>query len=176
MANVLFINENYLKQNTNLSQNVDSNILRPSMIQAQDLYISPFLGKELDDLLKDHILNNSLTPIEIELLDLLKKSQAQYTAYMAYVDILLRWMNKSATSPSVENGTNISKSDMVYVRDIAKNNAEFYLEKAREFLECNKDIFNQKNWCKRKTFSFGFDYDDCKPKYKGDYRQGYGFN
>lgn len=167
---VLYINENYLKNNTNISQNVDTNILKPSIIQAQDLYITPFLGSELDTQLKEHITNLTLTPLEEELLSLIKKSQAQFTAYMAYVDILLRWMNKSATSPTVENGQNITKADLTYVRDIAKNNAEFYLEKVREFLETNQTTFTSKTWSKSKPFKFGFDYDDpCDSKRRNGY-------
>lgn len=171
---VLYINEDYLKRNTNLSGNIDSNTIRPTMIKAQDMFITPFLGKDLDKDLKNKILTNSLSSLEVELLGYIKKAQIEFTCYLSYVDILFKWLNKAATTPSVENGVNISRSDMVYVRDIAKNQGEFYLNEAKKFLDDNKSSFPLYDCNDRTAFKFPFDYDNI---IKGNiYPNGSGYN
>ena len=44
MANVLFISETFLKQNTQVSDNVDVKYIRESILWAQDTEIQPVLG------------------------------------------------------------------------------------------------------------------------------------
>ena len=171
---VLYINENYLKLNTNLSSNIDANLIRPTMIKAQDIYISSFLGTDLDTLLKAHIIANSLTTLEQDLLVIIKKAQVEFTAYLTYVDILFRWMNKSATSPGIENGTVINRSDLVYVRDIAKNQGEFYLQQAKDFLILNKATFTTFK-CDTRSYSFPFDLDDNQKENLYPNTSGYNF-
>ena len=176
MSLVMYINEDYLKKFTNLNGNIDTNIIKPNIIKAQDMYISSFLGKELDLLLKNKILTNSLSSLDIELMSLIKKAQVEFTCYLSYVDILFRWMNKSATTPSVENGTNVSRNDMIYVRDIAKNQGEFYLNEVGKFLYDNRDSYPQYKCESRGAFKFPFDYDSEVKVNLFSNRSGYNFN
>ncbi len=178
----LYLTTEFLKLVTNISDNVDIDIIRPNMIKAEDIYITPFLGIELDAQLKDHLKNQTTTALEDDLLVLIKKSSANYTAYLTYVDILFRWMNKSATTPAIENGTPISQSSLVYVRDITKNQAEFYLESARKFLYTNRNTFtsmrNFGEWSNARTFKYPFimgnrecscGYIPCRCGYNGSW-------
>ena len=163
MLNVLYISEQYLKDTTNLSQNIDMSILKPNMIKAQDIYISSFLGSELDTRLKTSISASTLTTSEIEVLSIIKKSLAEFVSYMSYVDVLYRWMNKAATAPNVENSSAIDSKSLIYVRDIAKSNAEFYLDQVNTFLIDNKDLFPEypANKCdqnQNSAFKFAIEY------------------
>lgn len=186
MAQVIYVSIDYLTKNTNITSNVDANILRPSVIKAQDLYISPFLGKDLDNELKTAIQSTTgLTTIQVELLSLVKKAQAEFTAYMAYADILYRFLNKAATTQSSENGSAITREDLIWLRDIAKNDGEFYLRRVREFLIENKEIFPEwfKCFCydNKQTYSDGIVYADYNLKYsnrryRGNFPDGDGYN
>lgn len=49
MANVLFISESYLKNNSLIDDNVDQRIILPSIITAQDMRSHPILGTPLYD-------------------------------------------------------------------------------------------------------------------------------
>lgn len=163
MINVLYISEQYLKDTTNLSQNIDTSILKPNMIKAQDIYISSFLGAELDTRLKTSISASTLTISETEVLSIIKKSLAEFVAYMSYVDVLYRWMNKAATAPNVENASAIDSKSLIYVRDIAKSNGEFYLDQVNTYLTTNKDLFPEypANKCgenQTSAFKFAIEY------------------
>ncbi len=175
-VHVLYIDVAYLKKNTNLSSNIDDNTIFPNLRKAQDIYITPFLGSVLDAQLKDHITNNTVTQLEKDLITLLRKSQAEFTAYLTYVDVLFKWMNKSATSPSVENGTNISRNDLSYVRDISKDQGEFFLERARVFLCENKTTFPSKNWDNSKTYVSPIDCEFVPKENLYGNNNGYNFS
>ena len=60
MANVLFISETFLKQNTQVSDNVDVKYIRESILWAQDTEIQPVLGTTLYNKLKTDIAASSL--------------------------------------------------------------------------------------------------------------------
>jgi hypothetical protein len=171
----IYISETYLKQNTNLSSNIDSAIIKPNLRKAQDIYISSYLGKTIDTELQVAIINNSLTPLQTELLDLIKKAQVEFTAYLCYVDVFYRFLNKSANIPATEAGASMTRSDIIYVRDIAKNQGEFYLNKVGEFFKENKDEFPSFfSGCSTKSaFKFQIEYDE---KFKNDNYFGNSFN
>lgn len=138
---VIFINEQYLKDNTNLSGNIDIDILKPAIVKAQDMYISDFLGKEIDTELKFAYKNNTLSLIQEQLLFLVRNAQVEFTAYIAYIDVLYRWTNKSATTQSSENSQTISTADLLFVRDQAKVQGDFYLNKVKCFISDNKTAY-----------------------------------
>lgn len=163
MTYAIYISEKYLKDNTNLSTNIDSLIIKPNLRKAQDIYISSFLGKTIDSELQNGLINNTLTTLQSELLYMVKKAQCEFTAHLCYVDVYFRFLNKSANIPSTETGNAMSLSDIVYVRDIAKNQGEFYLNQVRNFLIENKSTFpsfsdncNNNN----SAFKFQIEYDE----------------
>ena len=55
MADVLFISENYLKQNSVINDNVDMKILTPTIIWVQDNYIQKILGQDLFEEMQSQI-------------------------------------------------------------------------------------------------------------------------
>jgi len=163
---VLFISENYLKENTNLSSNIDVKLLKPSIIKAQDLFIENFIGKTITLELKNGIINNNLTNIQKDLLNLIKKAQAEFTCFLAYPDLMFRFMNKAITNPNVENGSNINKEDLIYIRDISRNQGEFYLNIVKTFLKDNKTYFPSfsENCTEKQAFKFPIEFDDYSKK------------
>jgi|SRR6478735_222507 len=167
---VLFISESYLKEYTNLSENIDSKILKPSLFKAQDLYIEPFLGKTITNELKNQILNNNLTDLNKELLNLLRKAQIEFTAYLSYADVMFRIMNKGISNPNVENGSNIDRNDLSYIRDISKNQGDSYLKIVECFFKENKDSYPTFFNCNTKkdysNFPMYFDNTNDKFLYK----------
>jgi hypothetical protein len=57
MANVLFISETFLKDNTLLHENIDFKYLRPVVLMCQDIHIQHKIGTTLYDELKTQITN-----------------------------------------------------------------------------------------------------------------------
>jgi len=146
----LYIDTQYLTENTNISQNVDVDTLMPNLVKAQDIYITKFLGVEIDSYLKNAIDTNTLTLIDSELLVLIQKAHAEYAAYCSYVDILFRWMNKGALSGTSNNGSIISRNDMIFVRDITLEQATFYLNEIKIFLDSHTTEYPSWDKCSDK--------------------------
>jgi len=61
MAEVLFINDVYVKKYTTINGAVDPNLLYPSIYLSQDKYLSAYLGTSLYTKLKDDIADNTLS-------------------------------------------------------------------------------------------------------------------
>lgn len=161
---IIYIDEEDLKLNTNLNSNLDTVKIRPAIQKAQDIYISKFLGKELDTYLKDAIENETTTILDDELIEHLKKAQYEYTAYLCYVDILFNWVNKGALSGNAENASSINTKDLIYVRDIAKNQGDFYLNELKIFLELNSDVYTTFKKCSNETKSISSPFYFIKNK------------
>jgi hypothetical protein len=64
MANVLFISETFLKDNTLLHENIDFKYLRPVVLMCQDIHIQHKIGTTLYNELKTQITNSTLTGCE----------------------------------------------------------------------------------------------------------------
>ena len=69
MANVLFISETFLKQNTQVSDNVDVKYIRESILWAQDTEIQTVLGSTLYNKIKDEIDASTLAGVYKTLVD-----------------------------------------------------------------------------------------------------------
>ena len=173
----IYITEDYLKQNTNLAQNIDAAIIKPNLRKAQDIYITEFIGSTIDQELQLAIINKNLSAPQKDLLNLIKKAQVEFTAYLCYVDVFYRFLIKSANIPGTEAGASMDKSDIIYVSDIATSQGEFYLNKVKNFLLENRNIFPSfyEKMCgngSKQAFKFQVEYDE-HPKHN---RNGYDFN
>lgn len=174
---IIFINEKYLKDKTNLTNNIDISILIPSIIKAQDIYISPFLGFELDEELKNAIDNGTTSLMQQSLLSIIRKSQAEYTAYESYMDVLVRMTNKTGAIGNLENGNAIDIPSIYKLRSLAKGHGDFYLREAKKFL--NKNILSFPNWKNKilvnKNIVFDSPYENGNPYWNENYYGNNGF-
>ncbi len=155
---VIYINEKYLKDKTNLTNNIDVTLLLPSIIKAQDIYITPFLGYELDAELKDVIATTSGTVIQNNLISLIRKAAAEYTAYASYSDILTRAQNKTISIGSIENGASISLDDLDKLKIKTLGYAKFYLKEVGKFLKDNSNSFP--TWKQKNVLSRSIIFDE----------------
>lgn len=168
MDGVLYITEKYLKDNTSISSNVDTAMLRPSMITAQDIYIADFLGYDLNNDLLTKLNNGTLSNIEKSLVNLIRKAQAHFTCYLSMNDIIYRFANKAGNTPATEAGATIDKDGLVYISTVSKNNGEFYLEKVRDFIKNNKadfSLWKGFNCSDASAYIFQIEYDKYPNRY-----------
>ena len=74
MADALWIDEDYIMDNSVISNNVDVKVLFPNIIYCQDIYIKPLLGTDLFNVVQAEINAQSYTARVTTLLnDHLKK-------------------------------------------------------------------------------------------------------
>jgi hypothetical protein len=69
MANVLFISETFLKQNTQVSDNVDVKYIRGAILWSQDTLIQTIIGSTLYNKLKTEISASTLAGVYKTLVD-----------------------------------------------------------------------------------------------------------
>lgn len=160
MANVLFIDEIYLKNNTPFYSNVDVVAFKNSIKTAQDIYIQKIVGYKLYNELQTAVLakinnNTSFTTPVIELLTLLQPVLAWYTYYMALPFCLIKTTNKSLVVKNGENSTSATLDDMKYLKNEALEIAQSYANTVVDYLSTpssftnfpsytNQDLYNTK--------------------------------
>jgi hypothetical protein len=135
MANVLFISESFVKDNTLLHENIDFKFIRPVIILCQDIHLQPKLGTTLYDQLKTQIIGGSLTTENTTLLNdyiqpmLLYWVQAEAPSAISY-----KFLNKGLMQQSSENSATASLDEINFISQKYKDKAEWYTERLVNFL------------------------------------------
>ncbi len=135
MANVLFISESFVKDNTLLHENIDFKFLRPVIILCQDIHLQPKLGSTLYDQLKTQIIGGSLTVANTTLLNdyiqpmLLYWVQAEAPSAISY-----KFLNKGLMQQSSENSSAASLDEINFISQKYKDKAEWYTERLVAYL------------------------------------------
>ena len=139
---VLFISEQRLKATTAVHGNVDPQDLLPSVVAAQDIYVQSLLGTTFYNGLKSRIVASTMTAAEETLLDnYIAPMLANYALYVAMPTLTYKIFNKSVSQPTSEESVPATLEQVKYVRDSVMNTAEFYRERAREFLIDNQSDY-----------------------------------
>ena len=141
MATILFISENYIKQNTTFSDNVDVKLLLSNVAPAQDFYIQDILGTNLYLDLQTKYSGQTLSNIEEQLVDIIKLALVYRAAEMSLPFMNLQVRNKGIVQLNSENAVQSDISGMKYLRHELKDRSEFYEERIIKFLENNKTSF-----------------------------------
>jgi hypothetical protein len=142
MAYILFISEQKLKDTTAINGSVDMEHILPYMINAQKQYIEPILGTDLFEKLQTDISGSSLTGnYKILVEDYIADALAHYTFYKALPFINYKIQNNSVVSKSNDTDTAISKEELDFLRSEILNTAEYYGERAVEYLKNNTSLF-----------------------------------
>jgi hypothetical protein len=142
MAKVLFINMEYLKSRSTIEANVDYDKVKPHILKVQELYLQQRLGSDFYNHLQSAVIAGGLTQMEETLInDYIKPMVAEYTQYEVLPFLNFKLTNKAISKQNSDNSTASELDDVKYLRNILKNNAEFYDKRLFEFLRINRDIF-----------------------------------
>jgi hypothetical protein len=134
----LYISVDRLKTDTAIGGSVDENILQPYILLAQDMYILPMLGTDLDNDLKTHILLSTLTGDNKILVEqYIQPALVQYSFAEVAPFMRLRFVNNAVVvMGSNEQSSSATYEDIKPLIDRAKDAAEFYRQRLIEYL-CN---------------------------------------
>jgi hypothetical protein len=128
---VLFISEQKLKDNTPITDNVDSSELRFSIQQSQSIQIQETLGTNLYEyLLKivdDNTVNTDINLIRYkELLNnYVQPTLIAWSYYLALDNFWVKFMNVGLVQNRNEQGSAVDLKTLQYLKNNAKNQAEF---------------------------------------------------
>ena len=128
--NVLFISEQKLKDNTAINENVDSSELRFCIQQAQQIFLQESLGTNLYQKLQELVDNgdiNNVTYVKYkELLNqFVQPTLISYSYYLALDNFWVKFMNVGLVQNRNEQGSAVDLKTLQYLKQNAKNQAEF---------------------------------------------------
>ena len=143
IQHTLFISSTRLKKDTALGGSVDDNLIMPYILLAQDMNILPVLGTDLYEALKTKIQGDSLTGDYKTLMEtyiqpaLVQFSFAQLAPYLR-----LRFVNNAVVvMGATEQSSSATYDDIKPLMDTATDAAEFYRQRAIDYLRDNTSSF-----------------------------------
>ncbi len=142
MENVLLVSEQRMKQWTSLDNNIRIDLLTPSIIQAQDIYIQDTLGTKFYKRLKSGVIADDLTADESTFLkDYIGPCLIQYALYLLLPSLKYKMVEAGIVNGTSEETQATTLEEMQYLRDSALDTAQFYNQRMLEFLKDNPGIF-----------------------------------
>jgi hypothetical protein len=141
--NAIFIDEDYLKDNTPLGKNIAIEDLLPYAKTAEDKYVQEAIGTCLYNKLKSLIEASPqvFNSYEQEILLLIRDTLKWYICYDALPWIWLKPRNIGLVKQGGDNMEIASKSDLDYQRNELLNNAVFYMNRVKGYLCDNGKYF-----------------------------------
>lgn len=132
---VLWMTEDYFKENSVLNDNVDWRLIQPIMIMVQDQYIQPILGTDLFDEIADEIYAGSVSSDNQTLLDsYIRKVIIYYVLSELPAVLKYRYQNKGILVRNSENSSAASQEEIQAQTSYWKNKAEWQAERTTKFL------------------------------------------
>lgn len=165
MAASLFIDDQYLRDNSPLGKSIDIDEIYSFVSSAQDVYIQDILGTPLYEDMVTKASNyvsgsgSTFSTYEWNLLDLCSKSLTYWTVYMALPSIYMKIRNAGVVRSSSEDTQNVDLSEMKYLREEQKNLAEFWATRAVNYICANSTQFPLYNAASDDMYPQSVQYD-----------------
>ena len=138
----LFISTDRLKKDSSLGGSVDDNLLLPYILMAQDRYILPILGTDLNAKLISDIQGGSLTGNYLTLLQTYIQPALVQFAFATVLPFLrLRMVNNSVVTMSSEQGGTVGHDELKPLINASMDMGEFYRERLIDYIQNNTSSF-----------------------------------
>ena len=139
---VLLVSEQRMKDWTSLDNNIRIDVLTPSILNAQEIYIQDTLGTPFFNRLKEGVRLNDLTTDESDFLrDYVGPALMQYALYLIMPNLKYKFVEKGIVSGASEETTGTTLEELKYLRETALDTAQFYDERMKEFLKDYPNMF-----------------------------------
>ena len=138
MAEALLVTRKDIVKFTAMSGNVDTDKFIQYIKIAQDKHIENYLGSDLIDKIKQHIVDNDLAGDYLNLVNewikpcLIHWAMVEYLPFAAY-----SIANKGVFKHSSENAENASKDEVDYLLEKERNTAQYYTDRLIDYLSFN---------------------------------------
>jgi len=186
MANYAqLIDVEYVFLNTAVDKNVDPDIITPSIKIAQDTAIQEILGYTLLQNIMGMVVDGSIeNPGNIQYKTLLNNfvqpALAHHALYFALPEIQYRLTNKAILAKTSENSQATGLPELKYLRQNAKDIADFYSQRIREEIVNNPNLYPdyfqtlgiERIQPKRTTYYSGWNASGSQTKKKGGSQYG----
>ena len=145
IQHTLYISSTRIKKDTALGGSVDDNIIMPYILLAQDMFILPVLGTDLDAKLKADIQAGSLSGAYKTLVETYIQPALVQFAFTELAPFLrLRFVNNSVVvMGDTDTGQSATYDDLRPIMDRSKDAAEFYRQRLIDYLRNNSSSFSE---------------------------------
>lgn len=155
MADILLTSEAFVKEVSNISDNIAGKYLKPSIREAQDVGLKGILGDALLNKLKDLVKTGGINaPANVDYKNLIERCQ-YYLAYKSIVELTYKVSYKIAnfgvSKSSDENLAVASKDEIDNQRYYYQAKADSYCYELQGWIIENKGAFPElsENHCRR---------------------------
>jgi sulfur relay (sulfurtransferase) DsrC/TusE family protein len=138
---IYYITEQFLKNKTPITQNVDAKDLAPFMEMTVRTYIQPILGYNFNNELLEKFNDETLSVIETELVEFIQFVVAFYATYDAIPSLTFRISNKGIQSQFGDYQNSEGVATVEYLRNNMLKFARVHESNLRAFLDLNKAEF-----------------------------------
>ena len=145
IQHTLYISSTRIKKDTALGGSVDDNIIMPYILLAQDMFILPVLGTDLDAKLKSDIQGGSLAGAYKTLVETyIQPALVQFSFTELAPFLRLRFVNNSVVvMGDTDTGSSATYEDIKPLMDRSKDAAEFYRQRLIDYLRNNSSSFSE---------------------------------
>ncbi len=142
MARGLFISETFVKENSEIDENVDMKLINPTIWYCQKEYIEKTLGTTLyNDLIAD-VVAGSLSGDNLTLVDdYIADALLFWVKHELQVPLTYKFRNKSVNKNTDPNSQPVGFEEHKYLRDYYKPKAQYFTERLEKYLCANTDLF-----------------------------------
>ena len=142
IQHTLFVSTDRIKRDTSIGGSVDDNLLLPYILMAQDRYILPILGTDLNAKLISDIQGSSLTGNYLTLLQTyIQPALVQFSYSVVLPFLRLRMVNSSIVTMSSEQGGTVSHDELKPLINASMDMGEFYRERLIDYIQNNTSSF-----------------------------------
>jgi len=141
MANVLFISERSIKDNSIIETNVEPKIIRLTIKEVQDLELYRILGKDLYNKIENEIIdkkNGAISDYSDEVKMLLEMYVKDFIIYGVLLNIPnplnYKYTNKGSVNITDDNALNINGSSIENVKKFYRSKFDAYRLRLVEFI------------------------------------------
>lgn len=144
MTEILLISEKFVKDNTSLSDNINSKTLLPAIREAQEIGLREILGDRLLDALKNAAEDGIDKPENLRFKNILINAQF-YLAYQVVADICFQTAVKIDNAGILrvvdERMESVSLEEVSQVRGYWQKRADFYKMRLQQYLTKNSSQY-----------------------------------
>ena len=143
IQHTLYISATRLKKDSAIGGSVEDDLIMPYILLAQDMNILPILGTDLDAKLKAEIQAGSLAGAYKTLVeDYIQPALVQFSFVSLVPYLRLRFVNNAVVvMGATDQSSSASYEDLEPVMNTATDAAEFYRQRAIDYLRDNTSSF-----------------------------------
>lgn len=146
--NVLLISEDFVKTNSNISDNMWGKFLLPAIREAQHMRLQSVIGQNLYNSILCKVTAGTLTEQYKELVDDYIQWFLLYQVLSDVVDVIdVKFVNMGTVRNRDEYVDNISDAERVRLKQNYEYKADWYCKQLQQYLLNNKDQFVELDEC-----------------------------